>query len=116
MSDVTILHSLRCTTSRATLALLNDRGIESDIVDDLIEPPSAEEWTKIIGMLGRGARGVIRTEEPKHLERALDHEKLAECDLIAAMCTHPRLIQRPIVVTKGKAAMGRPPGAVLEIL
>ncbi len=116
MSDVTILHNPRCTKSRATLALLTDRGIEPRVVDYLNEPPSIEELTKIIGMLGTGARGLMRTEEPEYRELGLDDDKLGEGDLIVAMCTHPRLIQRPVVVTKGKAAIGRPPEAILDIL
>ena len=116
MSDVTILHNPRCTKSRATLALLTDRGIEPTIVDYLNEPPSIEELAKIIGMLGSSARGLIRTEEPEYRELGLDDESLSERDLVAAMCEHPRLIQRPIVVTNGKAAIGRPPEAILGIL
>lgn len=116
MNDVTILHNPRCTKSRATLALLTDRGIEPRVVDYLNEPPSIEELTRIIRMLGTGARGLMRTEEPEYRELGLDDEKLGEGDLIVAMCAHPRLIQRPVVVTKGKAAIGRPPEAILDIL
>lgn len=116
MSDVTILHNPRCTKSRATLTLLADRGIEPRIVDYLNEPPSIEELAKILGMLGISARGLMRTEEPEYRELGLDEKSLAELDLIAAMCAHPRLIQRPIVVSRGKAAIGRPPEAVLGIL
>ncbi len=116
MNEVTILHNPRCTKSRATLALLTDRGIEPRIVDYLNAPPSIEELARIIRMLGGGARGLMRMEEPEYRELGLDNEELAERDLIAAMCAHPRLIQRPIVVTRSKAAIGRPPEAVLDIL
>ena len=116
MNDVTILHNPRCTKSRATLALLTDRGIEPCIVDYINAPPSIEELSKIIDMIGTGARGLMRTEEPEYRELGLDDESLPERDLIAAMCEHPRLIQRPIVVANGKAAIGRPPDAILGIL
>lgn len=116
MRDVTILHNPRCTKSRATLALLIDRGIEPRVIDYLEEPPSFDVLTGIIGMLGNGARGLMRTEEPEYRELGLDDESLSERDLITAMCVHPRLIQRPVVVSRGKAAIGRPPEAILEIL
>ncbi len=116
MNEVTILHNPRCTKSRETLALLSDRGIEPRVVDYLNEPPSIEELARIVDLLGTGARGLIRTQEPEYRELGLDDESLAEGELIAAMRAHPCLIQRPIVVTRDKAAIGRPPQAVLEIL
>ncbi|MBL0163979.1 MAG: arsenate reductase (glutaredoxin) [Xanthomonadales bacterium] len=116
MKNVLILHNPSCTKSRATLALLRDRNIEPRVVDYLNEPPSIEELTRIVRMLGTGARGLMRTQEPEYRELGLDDESLAENELIAAMHAHPRLIQRPIVVTRDKAAIGRPPEAVLEIL
>ncbi len=116
MGDVTILHNPRCTKSRATLALLGDHGIEPRIVDYLADPPSSKELTKILGMLGIGARALLRSDEPEYRALGLDDEGLSEDDLVAAMCRHPRLIQRPIVVANGKAAIGRPPEAVLDIL
>ena len=116
MSDVTILHNPGCTKSRATLALLTDRGLEPHIIDYLNEPPSIDDLARILGMLGISARGLMRTEEPEYRELDLADEGLAERELIAAMCAHPRLIQRPIVVSNGKAAIGRPPEAILGIL
>lgn len=116
MKNVLILHNPSCTKSRATLALLRDRNIEPRVVDYLNEPPSIEELTRIVRMLGTGARGLMRTQEPEYRELGLDDESLPENELIAAMHAHPRLIQRPIVVTRDKAAIGRPPEAVLEIL
>ena len=116
MGDVTILHNPRCTKSRATLALLGDHGIEPRIVDYLNEPPSSAELMKILGMLGFGARALLRTDEPEYRALGLDNEDLAEADLVTAMCAHPRLIQRPIVVANGKAVLGRPPEAILDIL
>lgn len=116
MGDVTILHNPRCSKSRATLALLGDHGIEPRVVDYLTDPPSSTELTLILSMLGIGARGLLRSDEPEYRALGLDDENLSEGDLVAAMCRHPRLIQRPIVVANGKAAIGRPPEAVLGIL
>ncbi len=116
MGDVTILHNPRCTKSRATLALLGEHGIEPRVVDYLTDPPGSTELTRILGMLGIGARALLRRDEPEYRALGLDDENLSESDLVAAMCRHPSLIQRPIVVANGKAAIGRPPEAVLDIL
>lgn len=116
MNDVTILHNPRCTKSRATLALLRDRGIEPRIVDYLSDPPSAVELEEILGKLGFAARELMRKDETDYRELGLDAADLDEGTLIAAMQAHPRLIQRPIVLANGKVAIGRPPEAVLEIL
>lgn len=116
LDDVTILHNPRCTKSRATLALLEERGIQPRIVDYLSEPPTATELKEILGKLGIGARELMRREEPEYRELGLDAKELDEDALIEAMRAHPRLIQRPIVLANGKAALGRPPEAILEIL
>ncbi|MEO7935796.1 MAG: arsenate reductase (glutaredoxin) [Dokdonella sp.] len=116
MDDVTILHNPRCTKSRATLALLEARGIQPRIVDYLSEPPTAAELKEILGKLGVGARELMRKEESEYQGLRLDAVDLDEDALIAAMRAHPRLIQRPIVLANGKAAVGRPPEAILDIL
>ena len=116
MDDVTILHNPRCTKSRATLALLEERGIQPRIVDYLNDPPTALEIKEILGKLGFGARELLRKEEPEYQDLQLAVEDLPEDVLIAAMHAHPRLIQRPIVLANGKAAVGRPPEAILAIL
>ena len=116
MTEVTILHNPRCSKSRATLALLTERGIQPRVVDYLSDPPSIAELENILGLLGLGARELMRKEESEYRELGLDAENLQEHDLIAAMQANPRLIQRPIVLASGKAAIGRPPEAILEIL
>jgi arsenate reductase (glutaredoxin) len=116
LNDVTILHNPRCSKSRATLALLTERGIQPRVVDYLGNPLSFAELEKILCLLGIPARELMRKEEAEYRQLGLDAADLAESALIAAMQAHPRLIQRPIVIANNKAALGRPPEAVLDIL
>jgi len=111
---VTIYHNPRCSKSRETLALLHERGIEPVIVEYLRTPPSAAELKNILGMLGIGPRDLLRRKEAA--EAGIEPENLSDDALIAAMAANPSAIERPIVVTGGKAALGRPPESVLKIL
>jgi arsenate reductase len=113
---IRIFHNPRCSKSRATLALLQERGIEPEIRLYLENPPNAGELRVILGKLGLTARQLMRTGEAEFRELGLSDESLGEQALIAAMAAHPRLIERPIVLADGKAAIGRPPEAVLDIL
>ena len=114
--QVTILHNPRCSKSRATLALLEERGIEPEIVRYLETPPSATELRRILGALGIGARDLLRRGESEYRELDLGREDIDDDALIDAMAAHPRLIERPIVVVGDQARIGRPPESVLEIL
>lgn len=113
---VRIYHNNRCSKSRATLALLEERGDEVEVVNYLDTPPSAAELTRLLKQLGMTARQLLRTGEAEYQALGLDNPSLDNDALIAAMVAHPRLIERPIVVANGKAALGRPPEAVLAIL
>ena len=113
---VTILHNPRCSKSRATLSLLRDNGVEPKIVEYLETPPSADEFKDLLEQLGVGPRDVIRKGEKIYKELELADPALTDTALITAMVEHPILIERPIVVKDGKAALGRPPESVLEIL
>jgi arsenate reductase len=113
---IRIFHNPRCSKSRATLALLQERGFEPEITLYLDNPPDAVELRSILGKLGLTARQLMRTGEAEFRELGLSDESLGEKALIAAMAAHPRLIERPIVLANDKAAIGRPPEAVLEIL
>ena len=115
-NEVVILHNPRCSKSRATLALLEARGITPRIVDYLSAPPSAEAIEDILGKLAIEPRGLMRRDESEYTQLDLDAAELTRAQLIAAMRQHPRLIQRPIVLANGKAAIGRPPEEVLAIL
>jgi len=113
---VTIYHNPRCSKSRATLALLRERGVEPHIVEYLKDPPDAAELGRILRMLGKEPRDLLRRKEAAWKEAGLDDPSLDRAALIAAMVEHPILIERPIVVSGAKAAIGRPPEAVLDIL
>lgn len=113
---ITIFHNPRCSKSRATLALLEKRGLAPKIRLYLEEPPDAAELRSIVRKLGIPARSLLRTGETEYREQGLDDDSLSEEQLIEAMAATPRLIERPIVVAGRRAALGRPPEAVLEIL
>jgi arsenate reductase len=111
-----ILHNPRCSKSRATLQLLLDRGLQPEIVLYLETPPGAEELKSILRKLDFGPRQLMRSGEPEYRALGLDDENRSDQELIEAMVATPRLIERPIVLHDGKAALGRPPEAVLDIL
>lgn len=112
----TIYHNPRCSKSRQTLALLEERGISPRVVDYLKTPPSAAELKAILKKLGLRPRDLMRKGEPVYAELGLKDRDLDDDALIALMVANPILIERPIVVSGGKAALGRPPEFVLEIL
>ena len=117
MSDVQIYHNPRCSKSRETLALLEDRGIKPQVIRYLDTPPDAETLKALVKQLGfRSARQLIRHKEDEYLSAGLDNPALSEEQLLAAMVARPKLIERPIVVANGQARIGRPPEQVLEIL
>jgi arsenate reductase len=113
---IRIFHNPRCSKSRATLALLQERGIEPEITLYLESPPDADELRSILQKLGLTARELMRKGEAEYREQGLADESLTEDELIAAMVASPRLIERPIVLANGRAAIGRPLEAVIEIL
>ena len=113
---VTIYHNPRCSKSRQTLSLLKDKGIEPEVVEYLKTPPSKETLTQLLDQLGMEPRDAMRRKEAVYKELNLADPELSRDALIQAMVENPILIERPIVAAKGKAAMGRPPEAVLEIL
>ena len=111
---VTMYHNPRCNTSRRTLALLRERGVEPEIIEYLKTPPSAAELKKILGQLKMPAARLVRKKEAA--TAGIDPKALSEDALIAAMVENPIVIERPIVVSSGKAALGRPPEAVLAVI
>ena len=114
--EVIIYHNPRCSKSRASLALLREKGIEPRIVEYLKTPPSREELEAILARLGMQPRDLMRKKEKIYKELGLDNPDLSRDQLIDAMLENPILIERPIVVFGDKAAIGRPPEKVLEIL
>ncbi|MEA1065665.1 arsenate reductase (glutaredoxin) [Erwinia sp. HR93] len=114
---VTIYHNPRCSKSRETLSLLESRGIEPRVILYLETPPDAATIKTLLTQLGmRSARELMRVKEDIYNELNLKNTSLDEEALIVAMVTHPKLIERPIVVTDAGARIGRPPENVLEIV
>lgn len=113
---VAIWHNPRCSKSRGTLELLHERGIEPTVIDYRENPPDARELSRVLDLLGMQPRDLMRRDESEYTELNLEDPSLTREELIAAMVAHPILIQRPIVIANGKAAIGRPPEAVLGIL
>jgi arsenate reductase len=115
MTKVTIWHNPRCSKSRNAAALLEEKGIDAEVVKYLETPPTKEELQEMLKMLGISARELMRTKEDIYKELGLkeveDEEKLIE-----AMVANPKLIERPIVIKEGKAVIGRPIENVVELL
>ena len=113
---IRIYHNNRCSKSRATLALLQDRHLEVEVINYLDTPPDEKALAALLQQLGMSARELLRTGEPEYQTLGLADPALGDAALIAMMVKHPKLIERPIVVANGKAAIGRPPETVLAIL
>ena len=116
MTDIIFYHNARCSKSRETLALVDNEQHHIEIIKYLETPPSIDTIKELISQLGfESARQLMRTKETLYQELNLASEE-NESALIAALHAHPKLIERPIVVANGKAAIGRPPESVLSIL
>ena len=113
---ITIYHNPRCSKSRATLALLEKHDVSFRIVEYLKAPPTRQELSTILSMLGINARSLLRTKESIYKSKGLDDKALSEKDLISAIIKNPILMERPIVVANNKAIIGRPPENVLTII
>lgn len=114
--SVTIYHNPRCSKSRQTLALLEEKGLTPEIRLYLEEAPTTDELEEIVLKLGIEAKELLRTGEKLYKELELNDPALSEQAIITVMAAHPILIERPIVVKDDNARIGRPPEAVLEIL
>ncbi len=112
--SVTMYHNPRCNTSRKTLALLREKGVEPEIVEYLKTPYTATQLKHLLSQLKLPASSLVRKKEAAAAD--IDPKSLPEEELIAAMVKNPILVERPIVVSDGKAALGRPPEAVLSVL
>lgn len=112
---VTIWHNPHCSKSRETLALLHNEGLDPDIRLYLQDPPDPDELKDAARQLGLGPAGFIRAGDPLFRALGLNPED-DKATLISAMAAHPILIERPIVFANDKAALGRPPAAVLDII
>jgi arsenate reductase (glutaredoxin) len=114
-AEYVIYHNPRCTKSRATLALLNERGIEPKVVEYLKTPPTAKELKTIVAKLGIKPEELVRKGEDIYKEKFAD-KTLTDAQWIEALAANPILIERPIVVHGDQAVIGRPPGNIETIL
>ena len=115
MKNVTIWHNPRCSKSRNAAALLEEQGVEVEVMKYLDTPPSKEELVEMLKMLGLSARELMRTKEDIYKVLDLKNENDEE-KLIEAMAANPKLIERPIVIKDGKAAIGRPIENIIALL
>ena len=113
---VTIYHNTRCSKSRQTLALLAQRNINPRIIEYLVTPPTEDELKRLLRMLGIPPRKLLRTNEEEYKRAKLDRPEVSDAEIIRAIVKYPRLLERPIVVSGDKAAIGRPPENILKIL
>lgn len=113
---ITLYHNPRCSKSRQALELLESSGEAPAVVRYLETPPDADTLRGLLRALGLPARALLRTGEEEYAALGLDDPALGDEALVAAMLAHPRLIERPIAVRDGRAVIGRPPEAVLELL
>jgi len=112
--DITIYHNPKCSKSRQTLALIEDKN--PTVIEYLKTPPTPEQLGEILNLLDLQPRELMRKSEPAYTENHLDDETLSREALIKIMVENPILIERPIVIANNKARIGRPPEAVLEII
>lgn len=116
MSDTIIFHNPQCSTSRKTLALIRDAGIEPQVIHYLETPPTRGELAKLIQDCGLPVRDVLRNKGELYDELGLSDPKWSDAELLDFMVAHPALINRPIVVTPKGTRLCRPCELVLEIL
>ena len=116
MTDVVIYHNPRCSTSRTTLGLIRNAGIEPRIIEYLKTPPTRDELRDLIKRAGLTPRDVVRTKESLYRELKLDDSAVSDDRLLDAMISHPVLIERPLVVTAKGVRLCRPSEAVVDLL
>uniref|UniRef100_A0A486XPX5 Arsenate reductase n=1 Tax=Rheinheimera sp. BAL341 TaxID=1708203 RepID=A0A486XPX5_9GAMM len=111
-----ILHNPRCSKSRDALALLQQQQCEIDVIDYQKNPLSEAELTQLLQQLALPARALLRTKEDEYQQLGLANPALTEQQLITAMASHPKLIERPVVIKANKAVIGRPVSNILSLL
>ena len=116
MNDITIYHNPACGTSRNTLAMIRNAGIEPNVIEYLKTPPSAEQLRALIAAMGVPVRDILRQKGTPYDELGLDDPKWSDEALIAYVLAHPILMNRPIVVTPQGTRLCRPSELVLNLL
>ena len=114
--SITIYHNPKCSKSRQTLKLLEEQATGIDVIEYLKNPPTVKKLKEILSLLKISPRELMRKKETEYKELMLSNSNLSDKDLIESMIKHPILIERPIVLANGKAALGRPPENVLNII
>jgi arsenate reductase len=113
--SITIYHNPKCSKSRQTLKLLEEQAIGIDVIEYLKNPPTVKKLKEILSLLKISPRDLMRKKEAEYKDLGLYNFDLSDECLIESMVKHPILIERPIVLANGKAALGRPPEKVLNI-
>jgi len=113
---IKIYHNPRCSKSRETLSLLEEKGVTTEVIEYLNTPPDVKTLTDILTTLKMEPRQLMRKHEAEYKDNHLDNPELTSEQLIQAMVDFPKIMERPIVVNNGKVAIGRPPVNVLDIL
>jgi len=116
VNPVTLYHNPRCSKSRQALELLLGRNVAPEIVEYLKTTPSVAELERILLLLAMDPRALMRKKESVYKELGLDDKSLDRRSLVQATVEHPILMERPIAVTSARAALGRPPENVLDVL
>lgn len=116
MTDITIYHNPACGTSRNTLALIRNSGVEPTVIYYLETPPTRDDLKKLIADMATGVRGLLRKNTEPYAQLGLEDDRFSDDELLDAMLAHPILINRPIVVTPLGTRLCRPSEQVLDIL
>ena len=116
MTPITIYHNPACGTSRNTLALIRNSGVEPTVIEYLKTPPTKARLQELLAALGMPARALLREKGTPYAELGLDNPKWSEDELLDFMVQHPILMNRPVVLTPLGARLCRPSEVVLEIL
>ena len=111
-----IYHNPRCSKSRKSLTLIQETGLDVDVIEYLKTPPTVAELTAVISLLGVPAESIVRKKEALFQELGLSQQTLSEQQWIETLCEHPKLIERPIVVSGKQAVIGRPPERIEPLL
>jgi len=114
--EIRIFYNPKCSKCRLTMDILNEKGVETTIVEYLETPPDSTELSEVLDLLGIEPRDLMRKHEAPYKENNLDNPDLTREQLIEAMIENPILIERPVVIKGNKAIIGRPPEKVLDIL
>lgn len=115
-TDVVIYHNPECGTSRNTLALIRNAGVEPHVIEYLKTPPTRELLMRLVGRIDIPLRSILREKGTPFADLRLDRPELSDDEILDAIAAHPKLINRPIVVTPWGVKLCRPSEAVLEIL